>query len=360
MFACFRLEAHALNSVNAYWRTLWNKLRSRSINRAIVASVLIHLLVLTVFELGHQLGWWKMSVWKEVTQHLDLLQNEQAQSTQNAQLLKPENSDEPVQLTFVEVDPRSSTPETPDKAKYYSSASSRAANPNPIKTEAATPRIEGTQSKVPKTVEVTKQEPQPLRPSNTSNLDSPAPRPAELQPKPQSLQPEIEPGDFGANKLNPKPLQPKPEQSHQPPNSGQRVRTLAEAKANKGIIEGPAMRQDGGVSRASLEASFDVKGSPFGAYDAAFIAAVQARWYTLLDQRNIVRNQTGKVVVDFQLNKDGRILEVNVSENELNETLAWICQRAILDPAPYAAFPSDLKRLLKSDIREVRFTFFYN
>ncbi len=339
--------------MSAYWISQWNQVRSRAITRALFVSVLIHALLFAGVELGYQVGWWKMSVWKEVTQHLDLLQVERHNVRQSAELARLQSQEETVQLTFVEVDPRLSTPEPPKEAKYYSSASSLAANPNPTKTDAKIPKIDGSQTQVPKTVQVAKADPKPVPPPA-----EPTPQP--LQPKPQSILAEVEPGDSSANKPNPVPLQPQPEGLQQKPAASVRVRTVAEAKANRGIIEGVAMKQDGGVSRAALDTSLDVQGSPFGAYDAAFIAAVQARWYTLLEQRNVVRNQTGKVVVDFQLSKDGRIMEVNVSKNEVNDTLAWICQRAILDPAPYAAFPSDLRRLLNSDIREVRFTFFYN
>ena len=66
-------------------------------------------------------------------------------------------------------------------------------------------------------------------------------------------------------------------------------------------------------------------------------------------------NQSGKVVIEFRLYKDGTIRQMSVTKNEVAETLAWCCQRAISDPAPYAPFPNDLKRLMKDDFRAVRF-----
>ena len=126
------------------------------------------------------------------------------------------------------------------------------------------------------------------------------------------------------------------------------------------MLAGEKMKQDGGVRRVSLAANLDVKGTPFGAYDAAFIAAVQSRWFNLLDSRDFVRNQTGKVVLDFRLHQNGRISDMRVLENDVTETLSYVCQRAVQDPAPYQPFPSDLRRLLPVDYREVRFTFYYN
>jgi hypothetical protein len=125
-------------------------------------------------------------------------------------------------------------------------------------------------------------------------------------------------------------------------------------------MPGETMQQQGGVRRETLEASLDVRATPFGAYDAAFIAAIRARWYTLLDDRNTPHTNPGKVVLEFRLNKEGRITDMQVAVNEVNETLSWICQRAVMDPAPYQPFPSDLRRLLGTDYREMRFTFFYN
>jgi hypothetical protein len=60
------------------------------------------------------------------------------------------------------------------------------------------------------------------------------------------------------------------------------------------------------------------------------------------------------------LNYDGRITGLRVVESEVNEHLAWTCQRAVLDPAPYMPFPSDMRRLVRNDYREIKFTFYYN
>jgi hypothetical protein len=52
-----------------------------------------------------------------------------------------------------------------------------------------------------------------------------------------------------------------------------RPRSVAEAMANKGLIQGPKMIQHGGA-RIALAEGLDVKATPFGAYDAMFIEAV--------------------------------------------------------------------------------------
>jgi hypothetical protein len=50
---------------------------------------------------------------------------------------------------------------------------------------------------------------------------------------------------------------------------------------------------------------------------------------------------------------------LKVNENDVTETLSWACQRAILDPAPFAPFPPDLRRLLGKEYREIQFSFYY-
>jgi len=120
------------------------------------------------------------------------------------------------------------------------------------------------------------------------------------------------------------------------------------------------MKQPGGVKRFALEPSLDVRATPFGAYDAAIIAAIQKRWYDLLGEREFAANYSGKVVLEFRLNSDGRVTEMKVDETNVTELLALLCQRAVQDPAPFAPWPADLRRLVGKEYREVRFTFYYN
>jgi len=55
----------------------------------------------------------------------------------------------------------------------------------------------------------------------------------------------------------------------------------------------------------------------------------------------------------------GRVTELRVVENELDDLFAWLCQKAVLDPGRYPALPASLRRLMKNDYRQIRFTFYY-
>jgi hypothetical protein len=118
------------------------------------------------------------------------------------------------------------------------------------------------------------------------------------------------------------------------------------------------MKQEGGVQRRHEMASLDTKATPFGAYDAALVEAISQRWFTLLDQRDYASDSRGKVVLQFHLHYDGRITDMNVSENTAGEVLGFLCQKAVLDPAPFAAWPSDMRRTL-GNVRSIQFTFYY-
>jgi hypothetical protein len=119
------------------------------------------------------------------------------------------------------------------------------------------------------------------------------------------------------------------------------------------------MKQEGGVKRSSRTASLNVIATGFGEYDAKLIAAVQNRWYDLIDGRNYAGMQAGKVKVRFHLNADGSISEVAFEESTVDLAWAMLCQSAIKDPAPYEAWPSDMRRKIGDSFREVTFTFFY-
>ncbi len=370
-------------------------LKSRPIFRAFCISIALHFIIFAIIELGHGLGWWKQSVlplWmREAAQRQLALDKKDPLKTPQP----PKKEEEDIPLVFIEVDPSQPSEEPPKDTPFYSTQSTVAANPKP-EAEAKIPKIDGKQEHVPKlldqalpqpnptqpekVVEVKPPEPQPLQPEDQKpekvaetkpEPPAPSPKAAPVTPTAPAEKPELKPGDLAMGTPPPKPQviapafslapawhpQPFPQTAASP---RPRPRTLAMAREQNGMIAGEKMKQEGGVHRVALQASMDVKGTPFGAYDAAFIAAVQSRWFSLLEDRSFVGNQTGKVMLDFRLHQDGRITDMRVAEKDVTEALSFICERAIEDPAPFQPFPNDLRRLLPNDYRDVRFTFFYN
>jgi hypothetical protein len=298
----------------------FSRLESRRLAWAFALSLLVHLLAWGGYEAGKELNLWQKL-------HLPpLMLFTKIKPTQPPR--------QPPELQFVDVNPAQATTDAPKNAKYYSNQSSRAANPD-ANRDANTPQLNGIQTEVAKTEDI------------------PRPDFSKLQP---SMQPSRE--ELAARQQNAGDLtlgNPSNTQSAEPP----RPRTLQQALARQNRLPGVKMKQDGGVRREALVPSLDVKATPFGAYDAAFIQAVTQRWYDLLDSRQFARDRSGKVVLRFHLNYDGRISEMEVVQNTVGDLLGYVCQKAVTDPAPYAQWPSDMRAMVGLDYREITFTFYY-
>jgi outer membrane biosynthesis protein TonB len=270
------------------------------------------------------------------------------------QLVKKQQPPPPVRardipLVFVSVSPAQATAQAPKEAKYYSDKNSLAANPK-ADTITETPKIEGKQTEVAKTEDVPRQKFTPLQPSRP--IAKPQEAQEEIKPKPAYT-----PGDLTLAKPSPTP---RTDEGHADEAKPARPRTIKEALARlqPNQLPGERIKQEGGVSRHHELASLDTKATPFGAYDAALVEAISQRWFTLLDDRDYASDSRGKVVLQFTLHYDGRVTDMNMAENTTGEVLGLICQKAVLDPAPFAAWPSDMRRTL-GDTRHIQFTFYY-
>jgi len=318
---------------------------------AMIISLALHLVFVGGYQGGKKLGWWdhlQFPRWMQIPLLSELLEKKKSE-----QAAKPPLADVP--LMFLGVSPDQATPEPPKDAKFYSDKNSIAANPQ-ADQESDTPKITGTQTDVPKTEDVPRnKEFTTLQPAPPQVQQSPQEQ-EEQKPKPAEL-----PGDLTMAKpdtaAKPDPEPPKEE----PPAPTPKPRTIKEALARKKLqnIPGEKMKQEGGVKRRLELSSFDAKATPFGAYDAAMVEAISQRWYSLLDERSYASDGRGKVVLQFSLHQDGRISDMNVAENSTSEMLSIICQKAVRDPEPYAAWPPEMRRTM-GEIRKIQFTFYYN
>jgi outer membrane biosynthesis protein TonB len=254
-----------------------------------------------------------------------------------------------IPLTFVEVNPDQAVTEAPKNAKYYSSKSSRAANPD-ASAESNTPKISGRQDKMIQTEDLPRSKAFPLQPSAR-------PQPRSQQQPQAEVKKSQTPGDLAFAKPDTE-LRPdnNPEQNQSQP----KPRTIAEALARpeNSALAQERLRQDGGVEHRAEHASLDVAGTSFGEYDEELISAIQNRWYELLDAQKLTQ-LTGRVVLEFHLHDDGTITDLTVQESSVDELLSALCQRAVVDPAPYKPWPSDMRRQIGMSFRDLRFTFYY-
>jgi hypothetical protein len=307
---------------------------------ALAISLAIHLLCYGTYELGRVTGLWQrlnLPVWLHKTTPL----------ARTAKESKPPVLRD-VPLVFVDVNPQLATPDAPKDAKYYSDKNSKATNPDADK-ETDVPKITGHQEEVTKTEDVKRSQFDKLQPAF----------PVAKQERPQeNARPELPtpPGDLAMAK---------PDVTlRQDPGTAEesRPRTIKEAlmRLHRNQLVGEKMKQEGGVSRRLEFTSLDAKATPFGAYDAAFIEVVQSHWYDLLDNVSYAGYRHGKVVVQFHLNYDGRITEMKVVENSVGEMLGLLCEKAVLDPAPFDHWPREMRLMADKDYRDIQFTFYYN
>jgi hypothetical protein len=312
---------------------------------AFAISLLFHLLVFGGYETGKKLNVWQRLHWPAWMQSPRMLT--QIMKKEAARVPPPQTQ---VPLMFVDVSPAQAVPEPPKNPKGYSDRNSVAANPQATKITDM-PKITGKQTEVVRTADAPREKFVPLQPA-------PPAQPPQLEQVEQKPKPAYTPGDLVMAKPAPAPRKDEGDAEEAKPS---RPRTVKEALARlqNNRLPGEKMKQDGGVPRRALDPGFDVAASPFGAYDRALIEAVSQRWYSLLDQNDYVSNSRGKVVVHFRLHPDGRITEVSVAENTAGEMLGLLCERAILDPQPFASWPADMRRLLGST-RSIQFTFYYN
>ena len=337
----------------------WWSWANHPIVRALALSVMFHWLLFSTVELGYRMGWWRQSLFAALRPSASRPIDPRVRAA-----IEQRNQPAEVSMVFVEVDPSQATAQPPPQAKNYSNRNSQAAN-RETELDTQTPKITGTQDKVPKTI--TQPRPRPVEPEPAPVVESKT-QPQPLQAQTQPSQPSNDkseslpkPGDLALAKPTetgaaverrvmaniPEALPPAPARPRRLP------------KFQSTGLAGEKMRQEGGVRRRADVEGLDVKASPFGSYDAAIIAAIQKHWYDLLDSREFAP-VSGKVVLTFRLNSNGTVSQLSVSENEVGVILGLICEHAVIDPAPYGDWPPDLRRLVGGDYREVRFTFHYN
>ena len=311
---------------------------------AAIISLTFHLAIFGGWKLNQHFGWLKnssMPAWlQKISERVDRL---------TVKKIPPQLREVP--LIFVDVDPQSAQKDPPKETRFYGAANAKAASVK-SRVNSDLPDVQGKQDKVVKTTENSASKAQPLQPS------PPASAPVEEQAAKAAPTEKQIVGDLALAKpreeIKKAPAKKDSEEGDAEKKAQARPRKLEDVKPG---LRGEKMQQPGGAKFRAPEAAFDVKVTSFGNYDREFIAAVQQRWYQLLEARNTV---PGKVVVEFRLNYDGRITDLKVVENTTQSSLLeLICSGAIADPSPYRKWPTEMRREMKTDSREVRFTFYY-
>lgn len=291
---------------------------------------------------------------------------------------------------FVETDARQVTGDQPANTKLYSDNATVAANPeNPTGKLGDTPYVAGKETHGHSTENVPLPGPaampaapsapgtalnlrQPLTPPSPprgEGIANPSPLPAGGEDQGEGaarLDQTIKTAQLGTRVVEPAPQQmamaeqpavpavpavpASPAMATAPP-AAPAVSSPREIVARKAALTAT------GVARTGV-AAFNVAASPFGEYDKKVVRAVQSRWFALID-RNDIYERTGAVALHFELYADGSVRALRRGENTAGEILALFCEKAILESAPFEAFPAALRVLVGDEPRAVDFTFYY-
>ena len=320
----------------------WQRDR-REVLLALIASVLLHLLVLGVLLLGL------------------------------AEVLEPsapavaEVVEEPVQMTLLPPPPAPAKPvqyvdtahaeaaETPpENTLFESDRDTRAASLLPAEGDSPLPTQEGREDPFP---EFANQQmslgpvPRPAVPApETPAVEAAAasaapPEPAREETKEEALPPES--GDLAL--LRPvevrraEPVEPRPETAR---------RTVPDTPGFQ--PERRTTRIQGGVSNRGRP-SIEALGTPLGRYKKMLSDAIGSRWYFYVNNE-IALLAVGTTTIRFTVTASGRVTGLRVLSNTSNESFASISIRSILD-AEIPPIPPDVAEHLESHRIEVDYTF---
>ncbi len=376
--------AHALT-----WNR-WSRTANESLLQAFILSVLMHLVFFGTVEVGYRFDLWRYSPLAMLSKWLRPKVDAAADPLKSPRAMQPATPREvqEVPVIFVDVDPAQATQDPADDTKFYSAVNSRAANPDTSR-DLPDPQLEGRQNVVFKTMDSDRAKPSEVTPpapvvakpiDSGEHLEIAKPKetleiaaPPLEQPKPKPVveepRPEQKPGDLAMAKPGPEvqrtaPPEGAPNVANTAEKPKPRPRTIAAARAQMdqnpaSALVGEKMAQQGGAKRFSIQSSLEVRASPLGNYDARFVAAVQQCWFALLEEQRYSLDRMGKVTLDFRLTVDGRITDMRVVDSNVGDIYTTVCQLAITKPSPYERWPTDVRRMVGADHRDVRFTFYY-
>jgi hypothetical protein len=353
------------------------------IELAVLLSVLFHLAAYTAWQYRHVLISFPLLM--PLKMFLALYERPRPPAAHPAttitfiEAIQPDKQKKPEKpKTFIETDNSQVTGEKPKDADLYSDRDTVATNDsNPSKRDSDTPFIDGKNNRIASTVDVLLPTP-PSPPMSLPPIEPPTPiqaepvEPAKSVPPQPVIPPPVEvapppptpPANVGLKLYDeaklidpvpsvppakPHPLMPTP--AH-PPSSSQPADS-----SGRTIVTPKTKLTTAGVSRTGVTA-FNVASSPFGEYDKKVVAAVQSRWYALINRYGIYE-RAGVVTIHFKLHDDGTVHGLLVRDNSAGEILALYCQKAILDSSPFDPFPDNLRVLVGQEPREVDFTFYY-
>lgn len=344
---------------------------------ALLVSLLVHGFFGGGWWVGEKAGWWKPRPLAKATLAKPAQKKTPAEP-QPEREPQPENY-RPLPLAFITVDPALVVPDPEDEGKgnengeeiYFQAAGNTRNSNRQIKELNGLPNLDGTDHDSLKLTEDAlpqKTEPEtgtilhPVekpKPFPDKGVDSTAQAASKLEREKQ-----MEAADYILNKLKTR-MEPGEDKHNRPEKEAKedssprlaRPRNLAEAAARSGR-PGKKGALRGGVTQMGPD-SLGARGTLEGAYYDRMFDAVSDRWGHLFD--DVLKNSgmAGRVVLEFKLYSDGRIADVVVKETTVSEIQTLLCQKGLLDNAPYAKWTEGMRREIGTNSILFSLTFDY-
>lgn len=122
------------------------------------------------------------------------------------------------------------------------------------------------------------------------------------------------------------------------------------------LLAGPQMQSNGGrVRRGTL--AMDASFSEFGEYEQQFYSALQAGWYQEIDFFQPIDTAT-RVVIQFVLQADGVIRDIEVLSSNASRIASLLCQNALSKRSPFRTWTREMVDTF-GEQRQMRVVFHY-
>lgn len=136
----------------------------------------------------------------------------------------------------------------------------------------------------------------------------------------------------------------------------QRPQPSARPRLAPELLAGPQMQSNGGrVRRGTL--AIDATFTEFGEYEQQFYSALQAGWYQEIDFFQPIDTAT-RVVVQFVLQADGGIREIEVLASNASRIASLLCQNALKKRAPFRVWTREMEETFGAE-RRMKVVFHY-
>lgn len=137
--------------------------------------------------------------------------------------------------------------------------------------------------------------------------------------------------------------------------SGRDAPAKPRPRASIAGTSGPLGVSTSGAGNAGTLA-LNAKFSRYGEYTSRMYEIIQAAWWVGVDRSRL--DETGTVVIEFTLHKDGTVTGASIMEKTTSARAAYLCLDSIIGRAPFDPWPEDMVGFL-GEKQEARLTFHY-